>query len=62
MHSSLHEKGLGVHSHMVQCIVNLVLDQTDLANQLASEIMIKEWGLDPIPASEVNARGDRKQN
>lgn len=62
MHSSLHEKGLGVHSRMVQCIVNLVLDQTDLANQLASEIMIKEWGLDPIPASEVNAREDRKQN
>ena len=62
MHSSLHEKGLGVHSRMVRCIVNLVLDQTDLANQLASEIMIKEWGLDRIPASEVNAREDRKQN
>ena len=60
MHSSLHEKGLGVLSHMVRCIVNLVLDQTDLANQLVCEIMTKEWGLDQIPASEVNAREDKK--
>ena len=62
MHSSLHEKGLGVHSRMVRCIVNLVLDQTDLANQLVCEIMTKESGHDLIPASEVNAREDRKLN